>query len=90
LEIGGSTYEDDTKRAIKCPWCKRDCKFIWQTFEDGSEHIRQECPVHGYIRFAPQTEPYKTIADQTVENDDQKTLSELDYGSDVELKRRVP
>lgn len=70
LEIGGSTHEDDTKHAIKCPRCKRDCKFIWQTFEDGSEHIRQECPVHGYIRFAPQIEPYKTIADQTVENDD--------------------
>lgn len=89
LEIRGSIRENDTQRVIKCPRCKRDCKFKWQIFEDGSKHIRQECPVHGYIRYAPQIEPYITIADQTVESDDQKTLVELDYVSDVELKRKI-
>lgn len=43
---------------IKCPKCKLDCEFKWQQFKNGTRHIRQDCPKHGYIRYAPQIEPY--------------------------------
>ena len=46
---------------LKCPNCKGECVFKWQEFNDGSRHIRQECPVHGFIRYAPQIEPYITL-----------------------------
>ena len=49
---------------LKCPKCKCECVFKWQEFNDGSRHIRQECPVHGFIRYAPQIEPYITSTHQ--------------------------
>ena len=51
---------------IKCPRCGSDCIFKWQEFKGGARHIRQECTVHGYLRYAPQIEPYITLADQFV------------------------
>ncbi|MEA2046430.1 MAG: ribonuclease HI family protein [Euryarchaeota archaeon] len=59
---------------IKCPKCKRDCVFKWQVFKNGSRHIRQECPVHGHIKYAPKIEPYLTIANQTKDKTTQKKL----------------
>jgi ribonuclease HI len=59
---------------IKCPKCKRDCEFKWQEFKNGTCHIRQECPIHGYIRYAPKIEPYTIIANQGKENTFQKKL----------------
>jgi len=62
-------YVKDTKNEmsvdITCPKCKRVCIFKWQVFKNGSRHIRQECLVHGYIRYTPQVEPYITLANQT-------------------------
>jgi len=55
--------EDDI--GIKCPKCGKECKLMWQTFSTAIRHIRQLCPEHGYIRFAPQFEEYIKIADQT-------------------------
>jgi len=59
---------------IKCPKCKRDCEFKWQQFKNGTRHIRQECPIHGYIRYAPKIEPYIIIANQGKEKTFQKKL----------------
>jgi ribonuclease HI len=71
-------YKKDQKNEInidiKCPKCKGDCIFKWQEFKNGSRHIRQECPVHGYIRYAPQIEPYLTMANQTKDKTIQKKL----------------
>ena len=61
---------------IKCPKCKRDCKFKWQQFKNGSNHIRQECPIHGYIRYAPKIEPYIILANENEDNTIQKKLFE--------------
>ena len=59
---------------ISCPKCKRDCVFRWQEFRSGSRHIRQECPVHGYIKYAPQIEPYLTLVEQKKNKTIQKKL----------------
>ena len=53
---------------IKCPKCQKDCEFKWQQFKNGSKHIRQECPIHGYIRYAPKVEPYLEKANRTSDN----------------------
>lgn len=71
-------YKKDQKNEIsidiKCPKCKGDCIFKWQEFKNGLRHIRQECPVHGYIRYVPQIEPCLTIANQTKDKTIQKKL----------------
>lgn len=59
---------------IKCPKCQKDCEFKWQQFKNGSKHIRQECPIHGYIRYAPQVEPYLEKAHQASDSFIQKKL----------------
>ena len=59
---------------LKCPKCRGDCIFEWQEFKDGSRHIRQECPVHGFIRYAAQIEPHLTIANQKEDKTIQKKL----------------
>ena len=51
---------------VKCPICEQECMFEWQEFKNGSRHIRQECSIHGYLRYAPQIEPYITIVGQFV------------------------
>jgi ribonuclease HI len=58
----------------KCPKCNGNCIFKWQEFNDGSRRIRQECPVHGFIRYAPKIEPYLTIATQAKKKTVQKKL----------------
>jgi len=71
-------YKKDQKNEIsidiKCPKCKEDCTFKWQEFKNGARHIRQECPVHRFIRYAPQIKPYLTIANQTRGKTTQKKL----------------
>ena len=59
---------------VKCPICGLECIFKWQLFKNTSRHIRQECIVHGYLRYAPQVEPYITIADQFVDKPVNKEL----------------
>jgi len=46
----------------KCPHCGASCTFQWQVFKNGSRHLRQQCPEHGFIRFAPREEPFLTLA----------------------------
>lgn len=58
----------------KCPKCKMECKFRWQEFKGGSEHIRQECPRHGFLRYAPKQEPYISMANKNSEKVSQKKL----------------
>lgn len=48
----------------KCPKCKMECNIKWQKFKGGSEHIRQDCPRHGYIRYLPNKEPFITAANK--------------------------
>jgi DNA excision repair protein ERCC-2 len=85
VEIEGSEDEKhnieintDTETTIKCPECKRNCKFKWQVFKNGTRHIRQCCPVHGHIKYAPRIEPYITIADQNKDDGHQKKIIYVD------------
>ena len=55
----------------KCPNCGKECIFRWQEFKGGKLHIRQECSVHGYVRYAPQVEPYITLANEFVDDTNQ-------------------
>jgi ribonuclease HI len=45
----------------KCS-CGRRSVFRWQVFKDGRKHIRQECPEHGFLRYAPKEEPFVGLA----------------------------
>ena len=49
---------------IKCPKCNSECTFQWQVFENGTRHIKQTCPRHGYVRYAPKTDFFKQLADK--------------------------
>lgn len=49
-------------KARQCPKCGKPCTFQWQRFADGSWHVRQECPAHKYVRYAPNEEPFLTLA----------------------------
>ncbi len=53
-KISKSNEIDDTT----CPKCKMECKFKWQKFKNGTEHIRMECPHHGFVKYAPKKEPF--------------------------------
>ncbi len=66
---------------IKCPKCNKDCELRWQIFSTGLHHIKQSCPEHGHIRFAPQFEEYAKIADQSKQYKKEvlKMKSLLDY-----------
>ena len=48
----------ESKVGVKCPKCGAKCIFKWQVFKNGKRHIRQECPKDGFVRYAPQEEPY--------------------------------
>lgn len=50
------------EHSILCPKCSKPCTLTIQTFKDGSEHIRQECPEHGYVGYAPNVEPFLSMA----------------------------
>lgn len=45
-----------------CSACKQACTFEWQVFKDGSAHIRQTCPTHGFLRYTPKEHPYTGVA----------------------------
>lgn len=45
-----------------CSACKKACTFEWQVFKNGTSHIRQVCPEHGFLRFAPKEHPYTEVA----------------------------
>lgn len=53
-----------TKREhdILCPRCRKPCLLTLQRSSDGKERIRQECPEHGFIAWAPLVEPFLTLA----------------------------
>lgn len=53
-KISKSSEINDTK----CPKCKMECRFKWQKFSNGTEHIRMECPHHGFVKYAPKQEPF--------------------------------
>ncbi len=53
------------EHSILCPTCNKPCALAIQTFKDGSEHIRQECPDHGFIGYAPNVEPFLSLARKT-------------------------
>jgi hypothetical protein len=53
------------EHSILCPTCRQPCNLSIQVFKDGSEHIRQECPQHGFVGYAPNTEPFLTLARQS-------------------------
>lgn len=38
--------------------CGEESVFKWQVFKDGRRHIRQECPRHGFLRYAPAEQPF--------------------------------
>ena len=42
---------------LRCPRCGgSDLAFAWQTFANGTRHIRVSCtPCGAYVRYAPQT-----------------------------------
>lgn len=50
------------EHSILCPTCNKPCALTIQRFKDGSEHVRQECPEHGFIGYAPNVEPFLTLA----------------------------
>lgn len=52
------------EHSILCPKCSKPCTLAIQIFKDGSEHIRQVCPEHGFIGYAPNVEPFLSIARQ--------------------------
>lgn len=62
--------------SIKCPRCGKDCRFKWQQFKNDSKHIRQECPIHGFIRYAPQTEQFIILANEYTDDTKQSKLFE--------------
>lgn len=45
-----------------CGACKQMCTFEWQVFKNGSAHIRQSCPEHGFLRYAPRERIYEEVA----------------------------
>lgn len=50
------------EHSILCPRCKKPCTLSIQVFKDGSEHVRQECVEHGFIGYAPNVEPFLSLA----------------------------
>lgn len=55
---------DGPRKDALCPKCGARCVFGWTTFKNGKKHIRQECPKHGYVRWAPRREPFLSYADK--------------------------
>jgi len=69
---------NDNMPDTRCPKCRRDCIFKWQEFVNGTRHIQQKCPVHGYLKYAPKVEPYISLANAYTEKNNiiQKRLFE--------------
>ncbi len=50
--------KDKTDHGSSCPKCGKECKFELQTFKNGDQHLKQRCPTHGFIRWAPKLPEY--------------------------------
>ena len=62
-----------------CPRCNNKCIFSWQEFKNGTRHIRQECPVHGYIGYVPKNEFFTNLADKKKDKNQKDQKSLFDY-----------
>lgn len=67
--------KDKTDPGSSCPRCGKECKFELQTFKNGDQHLKQKCPTHGFIRYAPKLPEY--LEKVTGDKDAQKSL--LDF-----------
>lgn len=47
---------------ILCPKCRKPCTLSMERAADGKERIRQACPDHGFVCWAPMVEPFLTLA----------------------------
>lgn len=47
---------------ILCPKCRKPCVLTIQRASNGEERIRQSCPDHGFIVWAPKVEPFLSLA----------------------------
>ena len=59
-ELGSSPNRRE--HDILCPQCRKPCQLTIQTSANGEERIRQACPTHGFVTWAPFIEPFVTIA----------------------------
>ena len=59
---GPGSKPSPREHSILCPKCQKPCKLTIQVFKDGSQHIRQECAEHGFVGYAPDVEPFRTLA----------------------------
>lgn len=60
-ETLGST-PDRREHDVLCPTCRKPCQLTIQKSANGEERIRQACPTHGFVTWAPFIEPFVTIA----------------------------
>ena len=51
----------ESKVGVTCPKCSAKCTFKWQVFKNKTRHIRQECPTHGFVRYAPQEDQFISL-----------------------------
>jgi ribonuclease HI len=58
---GASPAVRHTANDWRCS-CGRESIFRWQVTKDGRRQIRQECPEHGFLRFAPREKSYMGLA----------------------------
>lgn len=47
---------------VLCPTCRKPCTLKLERSSDGKERIRQSCPEHGFVCWAPMVEPFLTLA----------------------------
>ena len=64
---------------ITGPLCNNECIFSWQEFKNGTRHIRQECPVHGHIRYVPKNDFFTNLADKKRDKKQKDQKSIFDY-----------
>jgi ribonuclease HI len=50
---------------VLCPKCRKPCTLTMERSSDGKERIRQACPEHGFVCWAPMVEPFVTLARKT-------------------------
>jgi probable phosphoglycerate mutase len=59
---GVGTKPAAREHSILCPLCGKPMTLSFQRFKDGSDHIRQECHTDGFQGYAPDTEPFRSLA----------------------------
>ena len=45
-----------------CPKCRKPCRLTLEKDSAGRERIRQACPEHGFVMWAPMVEPFISVA----------------------------